>query len=191
MIKNCCLPCLSVLSMHLAAWLSVLSCLVRLISLVHLVYLSCLIFPSRYFVSKDLVDDLTYMCTSAISVIGAGERKNVINVICSCSFACSSFSSSSYSSYPSSCSAPLSVPLRLSWVSAKAASMFKIAFHLSVCRYSQSVSQPASQLHIVCVEVPFRSIPPSTVQSRFVSFQRERESSLSLSLSLFKQQRES
>lgn len=73
--KDCCLPCLSVLSMHLAAWLSVLSCLVRLISLVHLVYLSCLIFPSRYLISKDLVDDLTYMCTSAISVIGAGERK--------------------------------------------------------------------------------------------------------------------
>lgn len=47
--------------MHLAAWLSVLSCLVRLISLVHLVYLSCLIFPSRYLISKDLVDDLTYM----------------------------------------------------------------------------------------------------------------------------------
>lgn len=61
--------------MHLAAWLSVLSCLVRLISLVHLVYLSCLIFPSRYFVSKDLVDDLTYMCDSAISVVGAGEEK--------------------------------------------------------------------------------------------------------------------
>lgn len=61
--------------MHLAAWLSVLSCLVRLISLVHLVYLSCLIFPARYFVSKDLVDDLTYMCTSAISVVGAGRRE--------------------------------------------------------------------------------------------------------------------
>lgn len=61
--------------MHLAAWLSVLSCLVRLISLVHLVYPSCLIFPSRYLISKDLVDDLTYMCTSAISVVGAGERK--------------------------------------------------------------------------------------------------------------------
>lgn len=91
--------------MHLAAWLSVLSCLVRLISLVHLVYLSCLIFPSRYFVPKDLVDDLTYMSTSAISVIGAGERKNVINVICSCSFSCSYSSSSS--SYPSSCSAPV------------------------------------------------------------------------------------
>lgn len=61
--------------MHLAAWLSVLSCLVHLISLVHLVYLSCLIFPSRYFVSKDLVDDLTCMCTSAISLVGAGEEK--------------------------------------------------------------------------------------------------------------------
>lgn len=91
-IRNCCLPCLSVLSMHLAAWLSVLSCLVRLISLVHLVYLSCLIFPSRYFISKDLVDDLTYMCTSAISVVGTGRREKVINAICSCSFACSSSS---------------------------------------------------------------------------------------------------
>lgn len=178
------MPCLSVLSMHLAAWLSVLSCLVRLISLVYLVYLYCLIFPSRYFVSKDLVDDLTYMCTSAISVICAGEEKNVKNVICSSS------SSSSYpSSYPSSCSAPLSVPLRLGWVSAKSDKQVQNCIPF-ICLPIQPVSQPASQLHIVCVEVPFRSIPPSTVQSRFVSFQRVRESSL-LSLSLFKQQRES
>lgn len=167
------MPCLSVLSMHLAAWLSVLSCLVRLISLVHLVYLSCLIFPSRYLISKDLVDDLTYMCTSAISVIGAGERKNVINVICSRSFASSlssSSSSSSSSSYPSSCSAPLSVPLRLSWVSAKSDKQVQNCIPF-ICLPIQSVSQPSSQpvTYSMCrSSVPFHSTVYSPVPIRFV-----------------------
>lgn len=175
--------------MHLAAWLSVLSCLVRLVSLVHLVYLSC---PSRLSVlsylsiallsPKDLVDDLTYMCTYLCYFCDwCWRRDKLIKVICSCSFASSSSSSSS--SYPPSCSAPLPVPLRLSWVSAKSDKQVQNCIPF-ICLPIQSVSQPASQLHIVCVEVPFHSIPPSTVQSRFVSFQRERERVIPLPLPL-------
>lgn len=55
-IRNCCLPCLSVLSMHLAAWLSVLSCLV-------LSYLSC---PSRLSV-------LSYLSIALLDFQGPGR----------------------------------------------------------------------------------------------------------------------
>lgn len=165
--------------MHLAAWLSVLSCLVRLISLVYLVYLYCLIFPSRYFVSKDLVDDLTYICTSAISVICAGEEKNVKNVICSSS------SSSSYpSSYPFSCSAPLSVSLKLSWVSAKSDKQVQNCIPF-ICLPIQSVSQPSSQpvTYSMCrSSVPFHSTVYSPVPIRFVSTCEREFSTLSFSV---------
>lgn len=167
--------------MHLAAWPSVLSCLVRLISLVHLVYLSCLIFPSRYFVSKDLVDDLTYMCTSAISVIGAGRREKCnkcnlflflrlfffflflfLSLLLFCSFVGSSW-------------------VELGFCKKRQASLKLHSIYLSADTVSQSASQPVT--YSMCrSSVPFHSTVYSPVPIRFVSTCEREFSTLSVSV---------